>query len=581
MISSIRILLTAASGPFLPLLIGTVAVTLPAQLIVSELYRDPPGTESSIPGGASHEFVEIINLGPDTAALDALYLTNGIEADSVVPETAVITGHENCRYGTGLLAPGTCALILDPDYRKAVSSDSSSCFNLPDSTVLLRIGDSEFGSSGLAADHGVMLYRGTRTRIDSVLCIAADNEVPAASPAGGKITLSSPRNREGISLTAINVLSENPSFDYCPAERSPGVFEPLNGGWITEYRFGRFDNTAGNVICSLAVRSTRNAADGPVGWNLTRSAGGTVSTVLSGTLSLANRSARTVIAIPVDSAQLRFTMSGGENGTWDIDLSPAWLPDGAIRITEIFPKAPTGETEWFELENHSSMAINLKGWQFGTADDTVAMTETAFILKPGTFTVVTKNAATLASWYRSLPPLIVPTHWIALNDSHDTLQLFDAWGTLRETACYNRAWFAEWPYTSLERNGADEGCSAGSWSPAARTTPGLPNEALFLRSVEQPSLDIGPIPFTPDNDGSDDRLAIRLRLPPDAEAVVSVYGFDGRKATGFSGPPRDVLYWDGRGGSGQVPPGPFFVVAEIKRGGITTRIRKKGILWRK
>ncbi|MBN1307103.1 MAG: hypothetical protein JXA18_04245, partial [Chitinispirillaceae bacterium] len=79
----------------------------------------------------------------------------------------------------------------------------------------------------------------------------------------------------------------------------------------------------------------------------------------------------------------------------------------------------------------------------------------------------------------------------------------------------------------------------------------------------------------------DDKLAIRLALPAAATATIDIYGFDGRVVKRFSGMPQEVYYWDGRGDGGSAPPGPFFVIAEIRQGGKLRRIRKKGVLWRK
>ena len=103
-------------GSLLALLIFT-ALPVYGQLIVSEIYRDPPGTEGSLGGGASHEFVELTNLGSDSVALDRLFITNGLEADSIVPMREPLTGHESCLYNAGSIPPGATALLLDSDYR--------------------------------------------------------------------------------------------------------------------------------------------------------------------------------------------------------------------------------------------------------------------------------------------------------------------------------------------------------------------------------------------------------------------------------------------------------------------------------
>ena len=555
--------------------------SLQGTVIVSELYRDPPGTESdTMGGGGSHEFIELTNLGPDTFFIDALFVTNGIEADSVIPETAAIKSHENCRYNSTVLAPGMIAVILDPDYRTAVAADTSRAFSLPDSTLLLRCGDREFGSSGLAATHGVLLYRGSKSSIDSVICTASDDEVARSSPTGGKIPLTIPENIEGVSLVATEILSGESGFDYCPTGVSPGVFEPLRNGWIATFHLGRFDRSASTVPCTVSVRSTANPPESTVSWQCRRQRNDLEAVIGSGTIPLRNYCGSAGFSLPADSAALFFTLRNDDHPSWRIDLSVAWIPDEAIRITEIAPKATTTEPEWFELENRSSMTVNLKNWRFGKNDDTVTVTPTSFQFDPGTFAVITRDGALLSRRYRALTRSITPRHWVTLDNRVDTIVLYDARGTIRETACYDDAWFPDWPYTSIERTGDDDGCSNTSWSVASRPSPGLPNQAGYTTGT--PSLDIGPIPFTPDNDGSDDLLAIRVRYAPPVSVTVTVYGFDGRAVKTFSGQPQEVRYWDGRTAAGAaVAPGPFFVVAEFKNSGTVTRLRKKGILWRR
>ncbi|MBN1760753.1 MAG: lamin tail domain-containing protein [Chitinispirillaceae bacterium] len=559
----------------------SMALAPQARVIVSELYRDPPGVESDTSGGGgSHEFIELTNLGPDTFFITDLYVTNGLEADSVIPEETIIPGNENCRFDSRSLPPGMIALILDPDYRTAVAADFSRAFVLPDSTLLLRCGDREFGPSGLAGTHGVLLYRGSKSTIDSSICSASDEEPPSSSPTAGKIPLSTPENMEGISLVASEILSNDHLFDYCPTSISPGVFEPVRSYWIAEPRLGRFNRSGGSIPCTVSVLAIRSGPGATIPWQCRRLRNGAESVIKSGTISLMERTGTAAFSLPVDSAELFFTLQNEERPSWRIDLSEAWMPNAAIRITEIAPKATPEEPEWFELKNGSSMAINLKNWRFGRNDDTVTIIPTSFPLEPGALVVVTRDGALLSKRYRALTVSITPRHWITLDNSTDTIMLFDSKGTVRETVCYDDAWFSDWPYTSIERSGNGDGCSSASWSVAARPSPGLPNQALYTTGA--PSLDIGPIPFTPDNDGIGDLLAIRMKNPPPSKVTITVYGFDGRAVKTFSGQPQEVLYWDGRTGSGTAaPPGPFFVVAEFSDRAKITRIRKKGILWRR
>ena len=569
------------SIPRILCLLFAAAASLPAQMIISEIYRDPPGTVDKIGGDASHEFIEIINLGADTIRLDSVFITNGIEADSLVAIHDTLPGYEACRYGIRLLPPGAISVILDPDYRKALNDRTLSRLPIAAGTVLLECGDAQFGASGLAADHGVLLYRGTRTRIDSVLCIAADAGSTVATPTSGRIALSEPENREGVSLEAVNILSDSPAFDYCEGTLSPGTYGPIRGRWLLEYDAGAFNPKSGTISVHLSVQSVGHHWSQPVPWRIEALRDATWRMVAEGTIGLSNDRGEAGCRLTADSVQLRIALLLDENPSWNLDLSTVWLPQASVRITELFPKATAGEPEWFEIQNVSGMPVSLKNWRFGNSEDTALLTAIGIRLEAGGFAVIAKDAAGFASRYRGVAAVIEPPVWHTLDNTRDTLTLFDGSGVPRETICYDAAWFSSWPSLPLERNGDADGSSAASWTVAQRATPGQPNAALYWRNSGAVALDIGPLPFSPDNDGENDLLAIRLQLPAAATASIDIYGFDGRLLKRFSGPPQEVVYWDGRSNTGAAPPGPFFVVAEIQQGSKINRIRKKGVLWRK
>ena len=122
---------------------------------------------------------------------------------------------------------------------------------------------------------------------------------------------------------------------------------------------------------------------------------------------------------------------------------------------------------------------------------------------------------------------------------------------------------------------------AASWAPAASPTPGQPNGAALWRAGEKPRLDAGPLPFTPDGDGRNDQLTVRVELPAGYSASVGIYGFSGKKLRSFSGPLSRQFSWDGRtDGGAPAPAGPFFVVMESTSPKGTIIVRKKGVLWR-
>jgi hypothetical protein len=563
-----------------------VQQSLYARCFISELYRDPPGSEGQAGGGSTHEFIEIVNIGRDTVSLDSLYVTNGDESDSIVSVRTPIPGCDACRYAVTALLPGQIAVILDADYRTWCETHEDKRFTFPDSTALLECGDREFGSNGLAADHGVFIYRGSKNRIDTIICSAADPSTVLQTPTAEIVRLSEPVNIEGFSVNAAGILSGAPFFDYAADSIDPGIYTPLRGGWLLEYQFRRYDPDTKTAVCSLFIQCLTDACGSAVQWCLERNSGNGFTPAVSGAIDLHAGYGTGGATLNIDSVQLRLRLAPppaplrGDAPLWNIDWSSLWLPDHSLRITELFPRATANEPEWIELHNCAAVPVNLKNWRICASADTMVVARTETIIQPGTFMVIGRRGATLMAKYRYLFSVCEPDRWASFDNSSDTITLLDRAGVVHETVCYDAKRFASWPSVSLVRSGDGDGCGDG-WKVADRSTPGIPAGRGAAENQTAPVLDIGPIPFTPDNDGHDDVLAIRLSVPLPAVTKVTIYGFDGRLQRTFPEVTSDIVYWDGSGSDGPLPPGPFFVIAEITGGKNVIRLRKKGIVWRK
>ncbi len=256
--------------------------------------------------------------------------------------------------------------------------------------------------------------------------------------------------------------------------------------------------------------------------------------------------------------------------------------DSTIKINEVFPRATADCPEWFEIVNSGTVPVNIKNWHFGRSDDTNLISAVDYMVSPGNFVVATQNKVLFTQKYPSCTQVIQPAHWNMLDNYRDTLCLSNASQVPLECVCWDYKWFDNWTDQSLERvslqlNGEDK----NTWVVSQKPTPGQPNGSIPWRDVALPSLEIGPVPFSPNGDGKDDYLSIKLSLPAAMTADVSIYGFDGRKYFSLPGPVSGQYLWNGRDQSGNpVAVGPFFVVAEVKSGGQKTVLRKKGILWR-
>jgi hypothetical protein len=554
-----------------------------AQTVITEFQRNPVGGASSSPGDASHEFVEITNLGVDTVRLDSLCLSDGVESDTVVPWPAPLPIHGDCMTGTTVLLPGRTALILDRDYPAAVDSVPSSRLPIRAGTVLLTVGDAELGN-GLANDDGVVLYKGTKSLITRILWYAADSAVTGADPRAGKFVLSEPHCvPEGVSIVPVSFLFDSVRYGMCADSLTPGWFEPLKNSWFAEWRFGPLDTVQRTFACTLACIKSGSLPHVPVNWSVVLQSAAKTITAARGGFSLQVNKATAAFSLPLDSLSCFLHLTEGDTETsWPIDLSPLWTPPSPVKINEIFPRGNSGEPEWFEAVNASQMAINLKNWTFGNSEsfDTVSVQD--LLLSPGDFLVLTADDALLRQRYPAKNRVAAPPHWHTLDNYNDTLCLWDAKKTLKERVCWRSEWFSGWTAQSLERVSlSNSGMDAASWVLAPTPTPGQPNGAAVWRAGAQPRLDAGPLPFTPNNDGRDDKLSIIIDLPADYTATLAIYGFSGKKLRSFPGQLSHLFFWDGKLDNGSpAPVGPFFVVMEATSSKGTVMVRKKGVLWR-
>ncbi len=551
-------------------------------LAVSELHRNPVGLESVAPGGRSHEFVEILNIGDTPLSLDSVFLSDGLDADSVIAWHDPNAIHRGCVSGVRVLEPGQVAVVLDPDYDSAVGLDRTSAYRIADGTVLWTVGDSHLGDySNLSETDGVFLYKGTQSVVQRVLAFAADTGVQVPPEPGSKLVLGSVSSPEGRSVVLRSLLFGWPVFAACPEGVSPGAAECVVDGWLVDWRLGAA--RGGAAACTLAAaRVGGGGEDARVEVEREDGFAGPVPPTALGVD--ANGIARFATQVPLDSQQYYIVVTHGQQVVRvPLDLSSVWVPAGALRVSEVFPRAGEGGPEWFELVNVSPMSVSLEGWLAGDSEDSVALAPAGRSVAPGAYVVFTEDAEALGGWYPTLGDMVEPPVWHTLANTRDSLCLWDNHGQCHECVYYDAAWYDDWVHGSLERvTLSGSALSAQAWAAADPPSPGQPNGSSTWRAVARAAMDIGPLPFTPNGDGVDEQLSIRLQLPAGATVSIAVYGMDGRVVRTLPDTPREQYLWDGRTDSGSAAPvGPFFVVARFS--GISSGpslLRKRGVLWR-
>jgi hypothetical protein len=549
----------------------TYAFTIP-EIIISEIYRDPFGAESSIGGGLSHEFVELTNLSRKTVSLTNVFITDGNDCDSIVPWISPIPGHEDCIYNKTELLPGQSALILDPDYPAAIKQNSLNRLPIAANTLILSINDKDLGN-GLSSDDGLLLFKGTKSRIDTLYFCAADSLYESLQVPVSKVVLSNPANKEGLSVVP-SALMRKLVFELCTKGFTPGVYEYMQGAWYAEWEtrdVSPVTNTFTAIIMTLYTGTEETLvipwalfADG---MNVKRSA-----------LEIVNGFGSVTV---INLAQNRTNIFEIDNKyTWNLYNSALVNDKSVIKASEINCRAAPDEPEWFEIVNKSKEdIINIQGYLFGNSESIFLMTNVKKLIMPNEYVVITKDSLQLRKKYPYLHTIIQPPVWHTLDNYKDTLLLLNADSLIIENCAYDSKMFKSWENQSIARTAFGTDSSGPQyWRIQDESNPGLPD---FLSVKKVDKMTIGPIPFTPDNDGKDEFCAIYLPFTSAALLSLSIYGFDGKKLKTINIGNATEFFWNGKKDNNQyAPSGPFFVVAEYEKGNKKFKMRCRGILWR-
>jgi hypothetical protein len=566
--------LFSKSHLFVSLLLFSLSLSAETpEIIISEIYRDPPGTETSLGGGLSHEFIELTNISNDTFYIDSMLITDGTQTDSIVPWITELAGHEQCVFGKNYILPSQSALILDPDYEAAITANPACRFNISSGTLILTVKNNDLGD-GLQSDDGVLLFKGSKKGISRLLFSASDEPWESGNIPITKIRLTNPSNKEGVSLVPVSLLFGTPLFEFSSVGLTPGFFEELHEQWFAEWKLGRVDTVSETVLCSLRSVYCGISGISDVDWSVFTNSGIVKegrSPVMHGILALS-------VTVPLNKGDVSFQIGG--NSKWFIDCQVYKDINNSLTITEIYPKTNPGETEWFELLNHSkATTFNLQHWRFGNSEDMVELVNSRYSVGPGEYVVICKDSSLLRMQYPIISRKIEPPIWHTLNNYKDTIILYASDTTLIDKVSYDSKDLDGWGYQSLERVEINGLASNGSrWSVAVSPSPGAPGRAHVF---ENKKMETGPIPFTPNGDGRDDLLMIRIPYTYATSIIISIYSFDGRKMKEFKGPLQDSYFWDGKKDNGAFAPvGPFFVIAEVKSQDGKIIYKNKGVLWR-
>lgn len=258
-------------------------------------------------------------------------------------------------------------------------------------------------------------------------------------------------------------------------------------------------------------------------------------------------------------------------------------------INEIMYDPLEGESEWVELYNRGSDAVDLQSWTIEDGPTPAgninrsSLASNRFQVRPGEFIVVAADSSILSRFPNLVEAgdgnrviILNESSGLGLGNSGDAVVLRDLTGAVIDSVFYDPDWhnpqLIDTKGRSLERINPDlDSNDERNWSTATSGPGGSPGSQNSIFTVSRPtssSLSINPNPFSPDADGFEDFCLISYTLPAVTAVIrARLYDIRGRKIRTLADHELSAstgqILWDGKDDSGRrARIGPYVLLLE-------------------
>jgi hypothetical protein len=251
---------------------------------------------------------------------------------------------------------------------------------------------------------------------------------------------------------------------------------------------------------------------------------------------------------------------------------------GELIITEISPSPETGQSEWFEIKNSSPNSLLLSDFTFITKEDLYSFTDNDIVINTQSYAIITQDSSNFLEQYPASILVIEPPTWSTLYNSEGFITVRNRDNEISDSVFYSSENISNWSSETIIRHSENKSATdSSSWIKASQPTPGFPNpQASTSNSTSK--LSASPFPFSPDGDGVDDELTIKVELSESQDATVTIVGMSGEVFWEQEGVESGNIIWDGIKQNGNPAPiGPSFIFLKSSGG---DEKRCKVLLWR-
>ncbi len=554
--------------------------------VISEVLCNPEDEDRD-------EFVEIWFPGPGVFDLEGCGICDGDGLDVITEWSGTPGQLTDPDITPGRFIPaGAYAVLLDPEY--ALGSQP---WDFAPGTRAVTVSNTTIGD-GLSGTDPLILYEASGTS-------AADIASTFGTPLIGDDPLfcdddgldSIPFDPgEGLSLHRITPSGPDAEGNWAAADPTPGAgppsiqtgvdFSPVS--ILMEPPFGEEGQIVG-ISALVTNLGTESAPEGALSvWiygDLDYSGTPSPSEIIQAAQPEPPSPGDTLLLEAVWAAPsgqtplVVFTACGADSATWNDTLDVAWNMNSDIVINEIMYHPDPGEPEWLELFNLSESPRPLAGMILSDSHEEVVVTVDSIVLPPAGYIVITSDSAGFRdAWPENPCALLEPPSWPALNDQTqpgedyaDDVRLTLPGGQVLDMVPYDVSWGGAAGVSLEKTDPAAGGWRAASWSSCScGGTPGEVNSVYNPGPEFQGFLDWWPDPFSPDGDGVDDVLTIRV----EGEGLVTldIFNVQGRLLRRLSDDSPSggthLTSWDGLDDDGRsLPVGRYIIHARLEGDG--------------
>ena len=442
------------------------------------------------PASGNNEFIEIFN----TSTTNSIDLQNfKIKYYTSTPDTFKSAG-----FGTNL-QPQSYAILFESDY----NIDSGIYKNIiPHSALILKISDGSFGSTGMAnsTSRPILLLNAQGDTIE-VYTYSANNGVGYSDEkihltkdnssenwGNSLISNGTPGFKNSISppefdlmLSSIKISSANPK----PADKIlisatvKNIGENTADNFRVEvYNDKNFDSTTTSSEL-LYAKEFSNLQPG--------------DSLNSSFDFIVPQQKELLIIAKVIFDKDESTSNNQMTKIFPIALQEAKYND--LIINEIMYAPASGEPEWIEIFNTTSLPINLNGWKIGDNSTSTLVTSEDIFVSPHSYLVISKDS-TLTKYFLVRSQIAI-ANFPSLNNTGDAVVLKDSFGNNVDSLEYRPSWGGNTNGKSLERiNFNISSTDSVNWKTSKsrqKATPGYINSV----SPKDYDIDITDISFSP------------------------------------------------------------------------------------